>query len=97
MIFKFSLDSRSIATKDLSLLFKEIDETKDKSQFLAISTIGNAWEPLRRWSKADSRILRNLPSSLNRVTVADLLSLGELYRFLPIRWQATKLTPFPTG
>lgn len=97
MIFKTSLDSRSIATKDLSALFEEIDLISDKSHVLAISTIGNAWEPLRRWSKAESRILRNAPSSLNRVTVADLLSLGELYRFLPIRWQASKLTPFPTG
>lgn len=97
MIHKTSLNSTLIATGDLSVLFEQADQVKDKSQILAIYTIGNAWEPLRRWSKAESRILKNSPSSLNRVTVADLLSLGELYRFLPIRWQATKLTPFPTG
>jgi hypothetical protein len=97
MLHKISLDSLSIATRDLSVLFEGIDQVKDVPQILSIATIGNAWEPLRRWSKADSRILQNAPSSLNRITVADLLSLGELYRFLPVRWEATKLTPFQTG
>ena len=92
-----SIDSNSIATKELSVLFEEIDKIKAMPQVLSISTIGNAWEPLRRWSKAESRLLRNTPFSMNRVTVADLLSLGELYGFLPISWQATKLTPFFTG
>jgi hypothetical protein len=92
-----SIDSTSIATKDLSALFEEIDKIKGVPQVLSISTIGNAWEPLRRWSKAESRLLRNSPFSMNRVTVADLLSLGELYRFLPIGWHATKLTPCFTG
>lgn len=97
MLHKISLDSLSIATRDLSVLFEGIDQVKDVPQILSIATIGNAWEPLRRWSKAESRILQNAPSSLNRITVADLLSLGELYRFLPVRWEATKLTPFQTG
>ena len=92
-----SFDSNSVATKELSALFEEIDKLKGIPQVLSISTIGNVWEPLRRWSKAESRLLRNSPFSTNRVTVADLISLGELYGFLPISWQATKLTPFFTG
>lgn len=96
MLHRASLDSFSIAKQDLSLLFGEMEQCKDQSLVLSINTIGNAWEPLRRWKKADSRFLRNSPSSQNRVTVADLLSLGELYGFLPIRWEAIKLTPFPT-
>lgn len=92
-----SLDSASLATKDLSVVFQEVAQVKDTPQILSITTIGNAWEPLRRWKKADSRILKNTPSSLNRVTVADLLSLGELYWFRLVRWEATKLTPFRTG
>lgn len=96
MLHRTTLNSQSIATRDLAHLFEEADQIKDTSQSLSIETIGNAWEPLRRWSRADSRLLQNAPSSLNRVTVADLLSLGELYRFLPVRWEATKLTPFET-
>lgn len=92
-----SLDSACLATKDLAVLFQEVAQVKDIPQILSISTIGNAWEPLRRWKKADSRLLKNTPSTLNRVTVADLLSLGELYWFRLVRWEATKLTPFPTG
>jgi hypothetical protein len=92
-----SIDSFSVATKDLASLFENATLLGDEPQILSISTVGNAWEPMRRWSKAESRVLRNSPSSLNRVTVADLLSLGELYGFLPIRFEATKLTPFKTG
>lgn len=91
------LDSFSVATKDLASLFENAILPGDEPQILSISTVGNAWEPMRRWSKAESRVLRNAPSSLNRVTVADLLSLGELYGFLPLRFEATKLTPFRTG
>lgn len=97
MVHKIFLDSASIASKDLAGLFEEFGQVNNHPQILSIATIGNAWEPLRRWSKADSRILQNAPSSQNRVTVADLLSLGEIYGFLPVRWEATKLTPFRTG
>jgi hypothetical protein len=97
MLNKIFLDSASIATGDLAGLFERFGYANNNPQILSITTIGNAWEPLRRWRKADSRILQNSPSSQNRVTVADLLSLGELYRFLPVRWEATKLTPFSTG
>jgi hypothetical protein len=97
MLHRTTLDSNSIATGDIALLFERIDQVKNTAQSLSINTIGNAWEPLRRWSRADSRILQNAPSSLNRVTVADLLSLGELYRFQPVRWEAIKLTPFNTS
>jgi hypothetical protein len=97
MVQKIFLDSASIATKDLAGLFEEFGQVNKHPQILSIATIGNAWEPLRRWSKANSQILQNAPSSQNRVNVADLLSLGELYRFLPGRWEATKLTPFRTG
>lgn len=96
MLNKICLDSASIATKDLAGLFEGFGQVNDNPQILSIATVGNAWEPLRRWSKADSRILQNAPSSQNRVTVADLLSLGELYRFLPVRWDVAKLTPFRT-
>lgn len=92
-----SLDSACLATKDLSVLFQEVAQVNDAPQILNITTIGNAWEPLRRWRKADSRLLKNTPSTLNRVTVADLLSLGELYWFRLVRWEATKLTPFRTA
>lgn len=92
-----SLDSNSIATKDISMLFEQSATSSSNPQILSIATIGNAWEPARRWFRAESRILRNAPGTLNRITVADLLSLGELHGYLPIRWQATKLTPFPTG
>jgi hypothetical protein len=98
MVHKIFLDSASIATKDLAGLFEEFGQVNNHPQILSISTIGNACEPLRRWSKADSQILQNnAPSSQNRVNVADLLTLGELYRFLPVRWEATKLTPIRTG
>lgn len=92
-----SVDSSSVATKDISLLFEDPTGNSGNPQVLTISTIGNAWEPLRRWFRAESRILRNSPGILNRITVADLISLGELHGYVPIRWQATKLTPFPTG
>ena len=92
-----SLDSACLATKDLSVLFQEVAQVEDTPQTLSITTIGNAWEPIRRWKKADSRLLKNTPSTLNRVTVADLLSLGELYWFRLVRWEATKLTPFRTA
>lgn len=94
---KLAIESSDVATGDLISLFESVGQRREGSQILSISTIGNAWEPLRRWSKAETRVLRNAPSSLNRVTMADLLSLGELYGFLPIRWEVTKLTPFPTG
>lgn len=91
------IDPHSVATKDLAALFEGANHVKNTPQILSIATIGNVWEPLRRWSRAESRVLRNAPTSLNRVTIPDLRSLGELYGFMPIRWEATKLTPFNTG
>ena len=31
------------------------------------------------------------PASVNRVTVGDLLSLGEIYGFLPVHWKVSSL------
>jgi len=93
---RIEIDSFSVATQDIAQLFEESATSSDQPQILTISTIGNAWEPVRRWFRAESRILRNSPGTLNRITVADLISLGELHGYAPIRWQATKLTPFPT-
>jgi len=95
--YRTIIDSSSVATGDLVALFEAAHQIQDRPQILTISTIGNAWEPLRRWTKAESRVLRNSPNSLNRVTMPDLLSLGELYAFTPIRWEATKLTTCRTG
>lgn len=91
-----SIDSRSVATQDISQLFEESSMNRENPHILTIATIGNAWEPVRRWFRAESRLLRNSQGTLNRITVTDLISLGELHGYAPIRWQATKLTPFPT-
>lgn len=89
------IGSYSIATQNLVGLFDHIHQHRE-AILLSVSTIGNFWEPMRRWQKAESRILKNSPSILNRVTVNDIVSLGELYGFSLVRWQAKKITPFPT-
>jgi hypothetical protein len=93
---RLNIQASEIAVGDLTSIFERF-RNLESPQIVTISTIGNAWEPLRRWSRAESRLFRNIPPSLNRITIADLLSIGELYGYMPIRWEATKLTPFSTN
>ena len=68
---------------------------KNNSKLISIKVRGNAWEPITRWLRLDSRIFREITSQA-RITLSDIESLAEIYNYRSIRWKAKKLTPIPT-
>ena len=68
---------------------------KNKNKFLSIKVRGNAWEPITRWLRLDSRIFKET-TIRPRITLCDIESLAEIYNYRSIRWKAKKLTPLPT-
>ncbi|KGF85561.1 glycosyltransferase family 2 protein [Prochlorococcus marinus] len=68
---------------------------KNNSELISIKVRGNAWEPITRWLKFDSRIFRETTSQA-RITLSDIESLAEIYNYRSIRWKAKKLTPLKT-
>ena len=93
---KSVLENSDITSSDLSSHFRNLSSESYNDHIVQINVTGNMWEPLFRWVNADSRIFRDKPTSVNRVIISDLLSLGEIYGFLPVHWRVTKLTPFYT-
>ena len=91
------IQNSDVISKDLSSRFQVLSEHYQDDHIVQINVSGNLWEPLFRWMNADSRVFRDQPASVNRVTVGDLLSLGEIYGFLPVHWKVSKLTPFKTN
>ena len=65
-------------------------------EFLKFKVRGNTWEPITRWLKLDSRIFRDTTNKA-RITLCDIESLGEIYKYRTIRWRAKKLTPITTN
>ena len=94
---KTFIQNSDVISTDLSSHFQILSEQSQDDHIVQINVFGNLWEPLFRWMNADSRIFRDQPASKNRVTVGDLLSLGEIYGFLPVHWKVSKLTPFNTN
>ena len=68
---------------------------KNNSELISIKVRGNAWEPITRWLRFDSRIFRETTSQA-RITLSDIESLAEIYNYRSIRWKAKKLTPLTT-
>ena len=85
-----SVNSWNLTNNQLHNLFKNDDE------FVAIKVRGNTWEPITRWLRLDSRIFRETTSRA-RITLCDIESLAEIYKYRSIRWKAKKLTPLPTN
>ena len=75
------IQNSDVTSKDLSSCFQVLSENCQDNHIVQINVSGNLWEPLFRWMNADSRVFRDQPASVNRVTVGDLLSLGEIYGF----------------
>lgn len=63
---------------------------------LTFQITGNVWEPLARWLRMDSRVLSSVTQS-NRLSTWDIESLAEIHGLTPVKWEASKLTPFPTS
>ena len=87
---KTFIQNSDVISTDLSSHFQILSEQSQDDHIVQINVFGNLWEPLFRWMNADSRIFRDQPASKNRVTVGDLLSLGEIYGFLPVHWKVSK-------
>ena len=68
---------------------------KINSELISIKVRGNAWEPITRWLRLDSRVFRETTNQA-RITLGDIESLAEIYNYRPIRWKAKKLTPLKT-
>ena len=68
---------------------------KNKNKFLSIKVRGNAWEPITRWLRLDSRIFKET-TIRPRITLCDIESLAEIYNYRSVRWKAKKLTPLQT-
>ncbi len=67
----------------------------NNNEFLSLKVRGNAWEPLTRWLRLDSRIFRETTNRA-RITLCDIESIAEIYNYRPVRWKAKKLTPLHT-
>ena len=79
----------NLSNTDLHKLFQ------NKKDILTFIVRGNTWEPITRWVRFDSRIFRK-ETFKARITLADIESLGEIYGFTLISWEAQKLTPIST-
>ena len=80
-----------------NISYKQLHESFQKDcDFLKFKVRGNTWEPITRWLKLDSRIFRETTNKA-RITLCDIVSLGEIYKYKSIRWRAKKLTPINTG
>ena len=84
-----SVNSWNISNEELHQFFQ-----KDKN-LLFFKVRGNFWEPLSRWLKLDSRLFRETTIKA-RITVSDLQSLGQIYNYNTVAWQAKKITPLNT-
>ena len=84
-----SVNSWNLTNNKLHQLFK------NNSELISIKVRGNAWEPLTRWLRLDSRIFRETTNQA-RITLGDIESLAEIYNYRSIRWKAKKLTPLKT-
>ena len=84
-----SVNTWNLTNNNLHQLFKKNNE------FISLTVRGNAWEPITRWLKFDSRIFRGT-TSRSRITLCDIESLAEIYNYRSIRWKAKKLTPIKT-
>ena len=86
---------KAIETWNLS--HNQLHESFQKdSELLKFKVRGNTWEPITRWLKLDSRIFRDTTNKA-RITLCDIESLSEIYKYRSIRWRAKKLTPMPTN
>ena len=84
-----SVNSWNISNQELHQFFQ-----KDKD-LLFFKVRGNFWEPLSRWLKLDSRLFRETTIKA-RITVSDLQSLGQIYNYNTVAWNAKKITPLNT-
>ena len=84
-----SVNTWNLTNNKLHQLFK------NNSELISIKVRGNAWEPITRWLRLDSRIFRETTSQA-RITLGDIESLAEIYNYRSIRWKAKKLTPLKT-
>ena len=66
-----SVNSWNLTNNKLHQLFKE------KSEFISIKVRGNTWEPITRWLRFDSRILRETTNKA-RINLYDIESLAEI-------------------
>ena len=84
-----SVNTWNLTNNKLHQLFK------NNSELISIKVRGNAWEPITRWLRLDSRIFRETTNQA-RITLGDIESLAEIYNYRSIRWKAKKLTPLKT-
>ena len=79
---------KAIETWNLS--HNQLHESFQKdSELLKFKVRGNTWEPITRWLKLDSRIFRDTTNKA-RITLCDIESLSEIYKYRSVRWRAKK-------
>ncbi|WP_413430203.1 glycosyltransferase family 2 protein [Synechococcus sp. Cu2B8-bc1011] len=91
-ISKATLNSSNI---DLAIQ-SALSKSSGANGVFTFQITGNIWEPLCRWLRMDSRALSTTTIS-NRLSTWDIESLAEIHSLVPVKWVASKLTPFHTS
>jgi hypothetical protein len=85
-----------LSNSDIDAEIKSSLQKLGQEGILTFQITGNTWEPLARWLRMDSRVLSQVTQT-NRLSTWDIESLAEIHGLIPVKWEASKLTPLPTA